>query len=534
MKNQTIKFHAFYLNFLMFWVISLSFLLVSSCDNGFNDESNLADDFDILSQSLSVKFGNIGISDAANDGIDEFYFLAPTVGKQPKYHGKFNPNISPVIEISDDLSFQNIHASFGVKSGKNGKVIVDSSEEKYFVDWEPSKSRAVIGKIYRARVLVANKVLGYVDLGVVSNTKQTLRNGIIPVVENQSFRIAFRIEDKICPARIEVLPNEVILRPSEEIQLRATVYNFFDEVLEEIETKWSVEDESVATIDQNGLLKGVSEGITNVIVRSIDISTTIKVSVVKIDGIVTGKVVDAITGNPISGAKIVLGDSFEILSENDGNFVIEVPQGTYNLIIQKDGYINSNVSGFSVIGNQVNSLGLVALSPNLQTGELRVVLTWNPRIDLDSHLTGPISNSSSRFHVFWFRIGSLNSSPYSYLDKDDEVGPGPETITISQSFDGIYRYSVHDYTNAELDFSTALSNSNAEVRVFFGNDQVASFKVPNRGGTLWKVFELNGRTKEITVFNEMTYISTPESINRIKSDEWVEEISETLKSPKKH
>jgi uncharacterized protein YfaP (DUF2135 family) len=217
-------------------------------------------------------------------------------------------------------------------------------------------------------------------------------------------------------------------------------------------------------------------------------------------GIITGRIVDALTGNPIAGARIILGNPIETNSDSDGNFSLEVPEGIYNIIIQKEGNINVNISDFSVVGNQLNVLGIVAMSPILETGALRIVLTWNPQIDLDSHLTGPIPNTNSRFHVYWFSLGNLNSSPFSLLDRDDLFGPGPETITISETFDGIYRFSVHDYTNLNSFNSSNLSNSNAQVRVFSGNDQIASFTVPNQDGTLWKVFELNGLTKEITVF----------------------------------
>jgi hypothetical protein len=102
-------------------------------------------------------------------------------------------------------------------------------------------------------------------------------------------------------------------------------------------------------------------------------------------------------------------------------------------------------------------------------------------------------------------------SQYVTLDLDDVTSYGPETTTIYQQIGGVYRFSVHDYTNKESSSSTALSNSFAQVKVYRGSNLVATFNVPpNRGGTLWTVFELSGST--MTPVNKMSYESAPTSI----------------------
>ena len=86
------------------WLLLSIMFLAGSCSDGMFNDDDINNDITLLSQSLSSNFGKIGISDAANGGnVDEFYFLAPTTGKEPKFHGKFNPNLSPVVEISDDF-----------------------------------------------------------------------------------------------------------------------------------------------------------------------------------------------------------------------------------------------------------------------------------------------------------------------------------------------------------------------------------------------------------------------------------------------
>ncbi len=137
----------------------------------------------------------------------------------------------------------------------------------------------------------------------------------------------------------------------------------------------------------------------------------------------------------------------------------------------------------------------------------RIVLTWdeNPR-DIDSHLTGSSSGADTRFHVFY----SNPNTPYANLDVDDTSSFDPETITITQQSAGVYRYSVHDYTNLNSATSIGLSLSGARVRVFGEAGLLAEFNVPNQSGTLWAVFELIGN--QIMPVNSMTFESTPAQV----------------------
>lgn len=274
MKNQHIQISGKYFGFLLFLTLSIGFLVTPSCTDNFIENDSMANDFDILAQVISLEHGKVGISDAANDGIDEFYFLSSTVGKQPKFNGRFHPNLNPIVEISDDFAFETIHASFTRESKGENKVIINEAEEYYFANWDLTKTKPVIGKIYRARVKVGRRVLGYVDFGVVRNANQKLNNNIIPIVENQQMRISFRIEEKICPARIEVVPEEAIVLKGEQQQFTAIVYNFFDEVLENQKITWSVGNQAVASIDQNGKATGIEFGSSSISATVQDVTGT--------------------------------------------------------------------------------------------------------------------------------------------------------------------------------------------------------------------------------------------------------------------
>ena len=255
-------------------------------------------------------------------------------------------------------------------------------------------------------------------------------------------------------------------------------------------------------------------------------------------GSVSGTVTDAL-GQPLAGVTVRLLSGSTVIATTtniqDGTYSITGPPGTgYTVEFSKTGFITSTVSNITIIDNTTTGNVNMALSPTLQEGQTRIVLTWgvNPA-DLDSHLTGPIPNSSQRFHIYYNadcypsdtctldNAGNTIPGPNTdaVLDHDTtEHGPDvilePETTTIVQQFSGVYRFSVRDFTNGgEGTTSTALSNSGAQVNVYQGNSLVATFNVnvpPNRAGDLWTVFELNGNT--ITPINTMTFVSDETTI----------------------
>ncbi len=186
-----------------------------------------------------------------------------------------------------------------------------------------------------------------------------------------------------------------------------------------------------------------------------------------------------------------------------GYYEIEYTPGLYTIEFSKDGFI----TGYKNI--VVGVLGLFAqnaiISPVMsdEEGEYRVVLSWrdSPN-DLDSHLTGPLENSEERFHLYFPLADTMGASEnpyreYATLDWDNTritYNSDPETVTIHKQIDGVYRYSVHDYSNSGNASSTAMANSNAKVDVYKGSVLIGTYHVPNIAGTIWTVFELSGDT----------------------------------------
>lgn len=245
-------------------------------------------------------------------------------------------------------------------------------------------------------------------------------------------------------------------------------------------------------------------------------------------GNITGSIRNALDGNGVSDLKVDIRKGINTRIGAIIKTVITKYNGTYDIANLQAGNYTGEISGTGyqtnyftiiVLGGITNEEQNGVVNPVLVSGEMRIVLSWgtNP-YDLDSHLTGPTSNNSSdKFHVYFYEP----TSTYINLDRDDVSSYGPETTTVQQQFEGLYRYSIHDYTNGDSSSSNALANSRAQVKVYNNNGLIAEFNVPNQAGTLWTVFEM--RDSQITPVNNMTYLNDISAFratgNRLKNND---------------
>ncbi|MEO8572472.1 MAG: carboxypeptidase regulatory-like domain-containing protein [Pyrinomonadaceae bacterium] len=239
------------------------------------------------------------------------------------------------------------------------------------------------------------------------------------------------------------------------------------------------------------------------------------------NGTVSGKIVNALSGVGVPGLTmdLRLGINTKIgpiaastSTVAGGDYSISnLPAGNYTAEVRGTGY---STVYFTIlcIGNMTSPNQNGVISPVLPSNQIRIVLTWgaNPS-DLDSHFFGPLADGT-QFHMYYPYSGG--SSPWPSvvnLDLDDVTSFGPETTTLFQQFTGTYKFSVHDYTNRSSTTSSALSASQAQVRLYKGADLIANFNVPlNQAATLWEVFELEGDT--VRPLNNMLFSSAPTSL----------------------
>ena len=243
-------------------------------------------------------------------------------------------------------------------------------------------------------------------------------------------------------------------------------------------------------------------------------------------GTLTGKVTDAVNGNPIQNALVTVAGLTDLTDANGNYSITGIPAGALNaefnanptsgtaplavqftdLSTEGTQTVTCSATGYTTYtNNQVvipagGSLELqISLSPTLAAGQYRVVLTWGEQpLDMDSHLKTP-SIEGTAYHISYQNYGSVDSPPYAKLDIDDTQSFGPETVTIYQLKPGLYHYYVHNYST-----SPAITTSNGVVQVYNESGLVHTFNIPTAGeGLYWDVFTLDGTTGNLNFINQI-------------------------------
>lgn len=117
-------------------------------------------------------------------------------------------------------------------------------------------------------------------------------------------------------------------------------------------------------------------------------------------------------------------------------------------------------------------------------------------ISPDSYEDGMI-NSYSIEKKQLYNADTNNLMEYEiYRNVDDTDGYSPETMTINNLGNGLYKFYVADFTNCSAGNvdSTDMAYSNATVDVYTADGLVSTFHVPaNCPGVIWEVFEIRNK-----------------------------------------
>jgi hypothetical protein len=193
----------------------------------------------------------------------------------------------------------------------------------------------------------------------------------------------------------------------------------------------------------------------------------------------------ALDNTPIPGALVEIPGIGTFTTDRDG--VISFPEqadGTFTLTVSKRGFITTPI----IFKVQLKAVifNWYSISPEMPDRDLRIVLEWGPSPrDLDLHL-----EKISNYHISYQNMRNYGPENAT-LDRDDTSSYGPETITLGKiDRNAIYHLFVRDYSNGRSTTSTALSQSNATIRVYSQNRLVNTFQVPAGRGTLWSVFRI--------------------------------------------
>lgn len=256
--------------------------------------------------------------------------------------------------------------------------------------------------------------------------------------------------------------------------------------------------------------------------QSVSYTTVVEMVGTEWDGVGTasGRVYDALTGNGAGGLTMTVRAGISSLDgevlgvfETDQNGFYQTPElesGNYCIEISdnregvEEHYLNTMINikvlGGVNIGNQDGTV-----STTIQTGQVRIVLTWGATpTDLDSHLLCEMNNGSGKHIYFGDKTFYYDGERIADLDLDDTNSYGPETTTIYRDDPGEYDFFVHNYSRGG---DYVLANSGACVQVYMGYSSVPSyvFYVPGGAGYYWEVFHYSSVTGILTPVNTMTY-----------------------------
>lgn len=235
-------------------------------------------------------------------------------------------------------------------------------------------------------------------------------------------------------------------------------------------------------------------------------------------GTATGIINNALTGNGVEGVSLSIRKGWNnteygeiitsIVTDSRGKYSVTLPLGNYTMVAEKSGYVTGTVN--FVVQSGTSDFQNGTITPIISGNKFRIVLTWgeNPR-DLDSHVAGILSNEDP-FHVFYGSKCHYDGNvEVCNLDVDDTTSYGPETITLNSTTDYPYYYYIHRYSG----YGT-VSSSEAQVKVYQGENLVATFNVPTDqgNGDYWNVFAIvNGKLvikNTITDSADMNYANT--------------------------
>lgn len=213
-------------------------------------------------------------------------------------------------------------------------------------------------------------------------------------------------------------------------------------------------------------------------------------------GIASGNIYNALTGSGIEEVTLTIRKGWNnaeigdvvatTTTESNGAYSVALPLGNYTMYATKDGYISTTVN--IIVQEGTTSAQNGTMTPIISGDSFRIVLTWgeNPR-DLDSHVEGTLSSGTS-FHVYYGHESQYDGDvEVCNLDVDDTTSYGPETITLNTVSDNPYYYYIYRFAG-----SGTVASSGAQIKVYQGENLVATFNVPTDQGTgdYWNVFAI--------------------------------------------
>jgi len=207
-------------------------------------------------------------------------------------------------------------------------------------------------------------------------------------------------------------------------------------------------------------------------------------------GMLTLRFFNAETGEPVPDASISIQNFQSFMTDMEGKirFALQ-PDGIYPFSFEKEGFISEN-NKFEIAAQTIFR-NRFTVSPVIAIGAIRIVLDWDKKPDdLDAHLV-----KEGDYHIS-YREKITSADGKAILDRDDQDGFGPETITVKDIDEKAeYTYYVKDFTNQNSKSSKVLSKSNAMVKIYGDGKLLNIWQLSEKQkGNTWMVFSIqNGK-----------------------------------------
>ena len=201
---------------------------------------------------------------------------------------------------------------------------------------------------------------------------------------------------------------------------------------------------------------------------------------------------NAIEKKPVSTAKVTVKDrenktvADQVPVKEDGKALIELEhQGKHKVYVEADGFIDSEDEvDVQCNDDSCQETEVVAMSPELEPGQTRIIMEWNKEnpTDIDLHVFGIRNQDGDTCRTYYAQPNNpdkdklrhqngIKGCPGTTQDVDNlEGGPkGPETITLNNTVvnkDYVYLIGIVDYNFAIKNTNdTAFLESGASVKI---------------------------------------------------------------------
>lgn len=358
------------------------------------------------------------------------------------------------------------------------EVVFTQDDHIYTVNLEQPYDSAISG-----RVCIADNDTDYTNNDPLADATITLKklNSSVELVRVETTdETGFYEFDQLPAGSYKItVEKEGYMAVEQVLEIEVGVKNFYNMLLEAIKIVDEGEGYAGGMIQDALNAKGV-EGLTLNIYKNID--TVELIDTVKTDA------------NGIYSTNSLAAGLYSVT-------IIDTREG----IEDSERYL-SNTFTIKVLGGKTIDNQNATVSKHLSGDQIRIVVTWNSKSDLDAHLFVQ-TKSGATAHINYFCPSFLeNDLTVASLDVDNATGYGPETITISGNAEGIFTYYVNDYSGRNDSYSEDLTNSGAVVQVYDGNtdEPIYTYYVPTGVGSNWKVFSYDSSTGIFTPYQTVS------------------------------